>query len=264
MNRNFARWICFCFAISALLMASGCSKKEDVTNLSQLKDKVFAVPTGTTADKLVLSRFPQAKFQYFNSVLDAALAVKQGKADAAAYDEPILKNIAAKNGGMLVLPEKITIDNYAFAVSKDNRDLKAAIDSVIGELKSNGTYGAMQKRWFPDKGMPGAMPQLPEGSGGVLRLGTAAVTEPFSFVDGTQKVVGFDIELARYVAQKRGMKLEIVNMEFGAMIPALISGKVDMIAACITVTEERAQKVLFSEPYYTGGISALVREPQRN
>ena len=263
MKHNFARWSCFCLVTLALLMASGCAKKEDITNLSQLKDKVFAVPTGTAADKLVLSRFPQAKFQYFNSVLDAALAVKQGKADAAAYDEPILKNIAAKNDGMLVLPEKITVDNYAFAVSKDNRELKATIDSVIGEMKNNGTYSAMQKRWFPDKGAPGAMPQMPENSGGVLRLGTAAVTEPFSFVDGTQKVVGFDIELARYVAQKRGMKLEIVNMEFGAMIPALISGKVDMIGACITVTEERAQKVLFSVPYYTGGISALVREPQR-
>lgn len=262
MKRNFARCACLCFVISTLLMASGCGKKEDITSLAQLKDKVFAVPTGTAADKLVLSKFPQAKFQYFNSVLDAALAVKLGKADAAAYDEPILKNIAAKNGGLVLLPEKITVDNYAFAVSKDNRELKSTIDTVIGELKQNGTYSNMQKRWFPEKGAPEVMPQLPEGSGGVLKLGTAAVTEPFSFVDGSQKVVGFDIELAKYIAQKRGMKLEIVNMEFGSMIPALVSGKVDMIAACITVTEERSQKVLFSDSYYTGGISALIRAPQ--
>lgn len=59
-----------------------------------------------------------------------------------------------------------------------------------------------------------------------------------------------------------GMKLEIVNMDFGAMIPALLSGKVEMIAACITVTEERAKKVLFSDSYSTGGISALVRGPK--
>ncbi|MDD8047297.1 MAG: transporter substrate-binding domain-containing protein [Verrucomicrobiota bacterium] len=49
-------------------------------------------------------------------------------------------------------------------------------------------------------------------------------------------------------------------MEFGGMIPALISGKVDIIGACITITPERAERVLFSEPYYTGGIAALVRE----
>ncbi|MBS1170169.1 MAG: ABC-type amino acid transport/signal transduction system periplasmic component/domain-like protein [Burkholderiaceae bacterium] len=263
MNRTMSKWICLCITLAGLLFAAGCSKKENITSLQQLQDKTFAVPTGTVADKLVQSRFPQAKFQYFNSVLDAALAVKQGKADAAAYDEPILKNIAAKNGGLTLLPEKITTDNYAFAVAKENRELKATIDAVISEMKQDGSYSAMQKRWFPDKGAPAAMPELPAGSGGVIRLGTAAVTEPFSFVDGSQKVVGFDIELAQRVAQKRGMKLEIVNMEFGAMIPALIAGKVDMIAACITVTEERAQKVLFSEPYYTGGISALVREAAR-
>ena len=49
-------------------------------------------------------------------------------------------------------------------------------------------------------------------------------------------------------------------MDFGAMIPALVSGKVDMIAACITITEERAKSVLFSAPYYTCGIAAMVRE----
>ena len=94
----------------------------------------------------------------------------------------------------------------------------------------------------------------------VLRFGTASVTEPFSFVDGSQQVVGVDIEIARRVALKLGRKIEIVNMDFGAMIPALVSSKVDMIGACITITQERATKVLFSAPYYKGGISALVAE----
>lgn len=263
MGNNILRSTGCLLVVVTLLFASGCGRKEQITQLSQLSAKTFAVPTGTAADKLVTSKFPQAKFKYFNSVLDAAIAVKQGKADAAAYDEPILKNIAAKNGGLVVLPEKITTDNYAFAVSKDNGKLKAEIDAAIAELKANGTYADMQRRWFPTNGAPAAMPTFPaEGTAGVLRLGTAAVTEPFSFIDGTHQVVGFDIELARRIAQKQNMKLEIVNMEFGSMIPALMSGKVDMIAACLTVTEERAQKVLFSQPYYVGGISALVREPQ--
>ncbi len=142
-------------------MVSGCSTKEDVTSLSQLAGKTFAVPTGTVADKLVLSKFPQAKFQYFNSVFDAALAVKAGKADAAAYDEPILKNIAAKNEGLTVLPDMITVDNYGFAVQQDRRELKTAIDNVIADLKKNGTYRAMQERWLPKTGNPAAMPEIP-------------------------------------------------------------------------------------------------------
>ena len=244
-----------------LLLLAGCGKREKINNISQLDDKEFAVPTGTVADKLVLSKLSNAKFKYFNSVLDACLAVKAGKADAAAYDEPILKNIAGKNPGLKVLSEMITRDNYGFAVQLQNRDLKNAIDNVVTELKTSGEYELMLSRWLPQEGSPRPMPDIAlTGSKGVLRFGTSAITEPFSFIDGTHKIVGMDIELASLVAKKLDMKLEIVNMDFGAMIPALISGKVDMIGACITITDERAKSVLFSIPYYAGGIAALVKE----
>ena len=261
MTITMFKTVCVGLVSLALLMAPGCSKREKIAKLQQLEGKDFAVPTGTVADKLVLSKFPQARFKYFNSTLDAALAVKAGKADAVAYDEPILKNIAAKTGGLIVLPEMITTDHYGFAVQQDKQALKKTMDLVISELRKNGVYEAMLQRWLPQSGSPAAMPKIQSNDKqGVLKLGTAAVTEPFAFVDGSRNIVGFDIELARYIAQKLDMKLEVVNMDFGALIPALISGKVDMIAACITITDERKKKVLFSEPYYTGGIAALVRE----
>jgi polar amino acid transport system substrate-binding protein len=246
---------------AAAVADSGCSKREKITTLSQMAGKEFAVPTGTVADQLVSSKVPNARFKYFNSVLDASLAVRAGKADVAAYDEPILKNIAAKNGGLTVLPEMITVDNYGMAVRLDRQDLKSAIDQVVNDLKSDGTYADMLRRWLPKTGAPAAMPEIAStGAKGVLTLGTAAITEPFSFVDGSRNIVGFDIELARRVAARLEMTLQVVNVEFGAMIPSLISGKVDVIAACITITDERAKKVLFSAPYYVGGIAALVRE----
>lgn len=261
MQNVLSKIIIVFFVTSIFMLFTSCSKREKITNLAQLSGKEFAVPTGTVADKLVLSKIPDAKFKYFNSVLDACMAVKAGKADAAAYDEPILKNIAGKNPGLKVLPEKITTDNYGFAVQLGNDKLKNAIDSVVNELKTNGEYDAMLARWLPEKGAPKPMTEISsEGTNGVLKFGTSAVTEPFSFIDGSQKIVGLDIEIASLVAKKLNMKLEIMNMDFGAMIPALISNKVDMIGACITITEERAKSVLFSAPYYTGGIAALIKE----
>lgn len=244
-----------------LLLVNGCSSRQKIDNIEQLAGKEFAVPTGTVADQLVQSKFADAQFKYFNTVLDACMAVKSGKADAAAYDEPILKNIAAKNPGLKVLPDMITVDNYGFAVRLEEPNIKTAIDEVIAELKSSGKYDEMMNRWLPKSGSPAPLPSIKlDGTNGVIKFGTSAVTEPFSFIDGTQKVTGFDIEIAYYIAQKLGMQLEVVNMDFGAMIPALISKKVDMIGACITITEERAKSVLFSEPYYKGGIAALVKE----
>lgn len=261
MLNNSTGLLKICLLLFIAVSFTGCSKREKITQLSQLSAKEFAVPTGTVADKLVLSKIPDAKFKYFQSVIDACMAVKAGKADAAAYDEPILRNIAAKNPGLTVLSEMITVDNYGFAVQPGNNELKNTVDSVIAKLKSNGDYNSMMNRWLPKQGSPEPMPVIAsDGRNGVFRFGTSAITEPFSFMDGSQKIVGMDIEIASLVAQKLGRKLEIVNMDFGAMIPALIAKKVDMIGACITITDERAKSVLFSTPYYTGGIAALVKE----
>jgi len=93
------------------LLGSCSNDKLEYTKLSMLEGgKTFAVPTGTAADKFVLQRFPDAQLKYFNSVLDCALAVKDGKADAAIYDKPVLQNIAAKNDGLIVLSELLVDD----------------------------------------------------------------------------------------------------------------------------------------------------------
>ena len=247
-----------------LLFTFSCKKDEKaIRSLQELEGgKIIAVPTGTVADQLVLQRFPDAKIVYFNTVLDCALAVRDGKADAAAYDKPILQNIASKNEGLTVLPELLVDDHYGFAVQLNNQTLKDAIDQTLAELKADGRNEAMMQRWFPEKGAPGSMPDFDFGTAAeVLRFGTAAVTEPMSYVDENHSVSGFDIELASYVAQKMNRRLEVTDMEFGALLPALISGKVDMVGAGMSITEERAKRVLFSESYYTGGIAALVKSP---
>ena len=249
-----------------LISLTSCGKKDiQITDLSMLKGgKTFAVPTGTAADNLVLRKIPDAKIKYYNSAFDCAMAVKEGKADAAAYDRPILQNIAAKNDGLIVLPELIVDDRYGFAVQLQNEKLKTVIDQVLAELKSNGTYDDMMKRWFPEKGVPAPMPDIEiVGENGILKFGTAAVTEPMSFMDANKNIVGFDIEFATYIARKLGKKLEIVDMEFGAMLPALVAGKVDMIGAGLSITEERAKSVLFSESYYPSGIAAIVKDYSR-
>ncbi|HOD53254.1 MAG TPA: transporter substrate-binding domain-containing protein [Candidatus Cloacimonadota bacterium] len=259
-------FICLTVILSLTIALTflGCGKNEQILNLSQLAEKDIAVPTGTMADKLVLSKFANAKIKYFNNITDACLAVKTGKVTAAAYDEPILKNIASKMDGLKVLDDMITYDDYAFAVNKDNIELKQTIDSVINELKESGKYEEMKNRWFPKNANTYELPQpVSNQYTETLYLGTSAVTEPFSFLYQNNTLTGFDIELAQLVADKLQKNLEIVNMDFGALIPSLMSKKVDMIGACITVSEERAQKVLFSTPYYRGGIAAIVKDSSK-
>jgi polar amino acid transport system substrate-binding protein len=240
-------------------IALGCGK-DSPTGLAALATQEFGVPTGTVADELVRTKFPNARFRYYPTIGDAALAVKRGEVAAAAYDEPILRNIAAKDGSLRVLPERITTDEYGFAVRQGDAALREAFDAVVRDAKASGDYQRMLDRWLPASGAPGEMPVIPAGTGAPLRFGTAPVTEPFSFRNAANAVVGLDVELAARVAARLGRRLEIVVMPFGELIPAVAAGQVDMIGACITITDARKQVVLFSASYYTGGISALVRK----
>ncbi len=248
--------------VACLLAFTGCSGlNPTIKSLDELKTSTIAVPTGTIADQLVLSQLPDVKFIYFDTVAECCTAVQNGDADAAAYDEPVLRNLSAKMSGLTLLSEMITNDDYGIAVSKDRADLKADIDDAIAELKTDGTYDEMLSRWLPEAGDPGPMPSIDlNGTNGTLKLATSAVVEPFTYVADDDTIIGFDIELASRICLKLGMKLEIVNMDFAEMLPAVAAGQVDIAGACITISEERSETVLFSEPYYQGGIAAVVRK----
>jgi ABC-type amino acid transport substrate-binding protein len=96
---------------------------------------------------------------------------------------------------------------------------------------------------------------------GYIIMGTEATYPPFEYVDEQSKqIVGFDVEIARLIAKKLGVNLVIKDIAFDGLIPALITGKIDMIIAAMTITEERAKMVAFSDPYFTAGQVIVVRK----
>ncbi len=92
-----------------------------------------------------------------------------------------------------------------------------------------------------------------------LTMCTNASFPPYEFVDG-DAIVGIDAEIAAAVAEMLGYDLEIMDIEFSACIPALVSGKADFSMAGMTVTDERKQSVDFSDSYATGVQVVIVKE----
>ena len=93
----------------------------------------------------------------------------------------------------------------------------------------------------------------------VLKMGTNAYFQPYEFYkDG--KIVGIDAEIAAAIAEKLGMTLEIVDMEFDSIITAVNEGSVDFGMAGMTVTEDRLKEVDFSTSYANGVQSIIVKE----
>jgi polar amino acid transport system substrate-binding protein len=92
-----------------------------------------------------------------------------------------------------------------------------------------------------------------------LVMGTESTFPPYEFRNEKNEVVGFDVDLANAIAKKLNRELKIEDMAFDALIPALLSNKIDMVVAGMTITEERKKKVAFSDPYYETGLVFVVR-----
>ncbi|PCI29293.1 MAG: amino acid ABC transporter substrate-binding protein [SAR324 cluster bacterium] len=91
---------------------------------------------------------------------------------------------------------------------------------------------------------------------GVLRVAAQTQGPPFSFVNGKGERTGSAVELARLMAKEMGVKIKFLNYDWDGLIPALLSGKADILAADMTPTLARAMKIAFTTPFmYTGNVA---------
>lgn len=97
-----------------------------------------------------------------------------------------------------------------------------------------------------------------DGAKEPLIVGTEAGFAPFEYVGENGEVVGVDIEIAQAIADKLGRELQIKNMSFDGALLEVQSGKIDLVAAGVNITEERKKKMDFSEPYYKSSQVAVV------
>jgi len=94
---------------------------------------------------------------------------------------------------------------------------------------------------------------------GEVRIANSGVYPPFEFKEGAT-LVGFDIDLSNLVARELGAKPNISVVDFKGLIPALKSGKVDLLISAVTHTLARAEQVAFSDSYYDTAVAIAVRE----
>ena len=97
-----------------------------------------------------------------------------------------------------------------------------------------------------------------------IKFGTNAEFEPFEYIDNANGVIenyaGIDMEIIAQVGKDMGKEVKVENMEFGALLAALESGKVDAVISGMTITEDRKKTVDFSEPYYVARQYMIVKE----
>ncbi|MEE7624831.1 ABC transporter permease subunit [Methylobacter sp. Wu8] len=248
--------------LAALAMLAGCKESETViASLDDAKNARIGVMTGSTGESITASRLPEAQVKSFDDIMDAVAAMKSGQLDAIVTAFPAALQVSKKNTELGLLSEPLDQEDTAIALRKGNDALLASLNRIISELKSDGTLESMKKRWFkPDLSPYEEMNITLPAEGAPLKIGVSATREPFSFVDKEGRVTGHDGELARIIGAKLQRPVEFFNMKFMALIPALQSGKVDLIVTRMTATDERRKVVDFTEPYYANAQVMLVKK----
>ncbi len=261
MNRNknrLVRGLCLLIALILCLSTPLCAWAEETTASADdaavwemLSGKTAGVMTGTPQDKIILSKVPNAKIQYFNSITDVALALETKKVDFAGLPTVSYYTLVQQyeNFGYLDAAFAVYDVGTVFSKSGKNESVRLQLNEYIQKLKDNGQLEKLQDYWlFPHDWETLDIPE--SGKNGTLTMATASTLKPFSFRLNDQHV-GYEVAIIAGFCKEYGYGLKIEDVDFAGILSGISSGQYDLAASQISWTEERGESVDFSDFYYT-------------
>ena len=220
---------------------------------------------------------------YAYTVKTAPVGTKLDKHDgfnddaSTCYYQIIAKN--AMDGGTMYITATAADVGIAIGLKKGNA-LRDQINTVLAEITEEQRSQLMEQIVTLASG--GTVTEFavhcdaPATTTGTLKIGMECAYEPYNWTDtdgssfgavpisseGQQGLYanGYDVQIAQYVANRLGLKLEIYAMEWDSLIPAVNSGAIDAIVAGMSPTAERAQEVDFTDTYYESNLVVIIRK----
>jgi ABC-type amino acid transport substrate-binding protein len=262
----------------------------DVRNakaIADLKGAKIAAQAGTFhAD--ALSQIPDVQSSTYPEFADLLTALKSGAIDGYIAEEPTALSVCGSNEELTYLPFKnndtgftATAADVGIAIGlKKGNALRDQINTVLAEITEEQKSQLMEQIVTLASG--GTVTEFavhcdaPATTTGTLKIGMECAYEPYNWTDtdgssfgavpisseGQQGLYanGYDVQIAQYVANRLGLKLEIYAMEWDSLIPAVNSGAIDAIVAGMSPTAERAQEIDFTDTYYESNLVVIIRK----
>lgn len=135
--------------------------------------------------------------------------------------------------------------------------------AACGSSSSNSGTSSPQPSNSPSPSASSAQPEAPKTildeikERGYISFAMGGKYPPFNFMNTSNELEGFDVDIAKEIAKRLGVEARFVTSEWEGLIPGLLSNKFDVILASMAITEERLQKVNFVH-YYTSGAAIIV------
>ncbi|MBQ0102244.1 MAG: transporter substrate-binding domain-containing protein, partial [Firmicutes bacterium] len=265
-----ARFSALLFAVVLTLSVfTGCEKKSGtqtdntIRSLDELKGEKVAVLSGSVFDKIIEREAEGCLVQYVNSNTDLGVMLDTDKVKAYITDEPTTRLIFNTYPDQIIM-KKISDDNYGFFFKKNDEKgslLCSQMNEFLSAIRKNGTMKQIDDIWFGSD----TEKQTVDMSGltaenGTLKMAlTTTIGMPFAYMKDN-RLVGYDVDIAVRFCREYGYGIEFVDGAFSTMLLEVSGGKCDFGASCVTITDERKESVLFSEPDYYGSTVVVVKD----
>ena len=279
-------------AALCLCLLAGCGSAEttdstgtsitEATTIADLKGMKIAAQAGTFhAD--ALNQIENVQGSTYPEFADLLTALKSGAIDGYIAEEPTAFSVCQSDDSLTFLPFKnnetgftATASDVGIAIGlKKGSELREQINAVLAEITPEQRSALMEQIVTLSSGGE-VTAEEPENPAGTLRVGMECAYEPYNWTDisgasfgavpisGEGKdglyANGYDVQIAKYVAARLGMNLEIYSIEWDSLLPALESGAIDAIAAGMSPTAERAAQIDFTDTYYESNLVVIIRK----
>ena len=230
--------------------------------LADFENATIGVMTGSVYDDFAKERFPNAKREYYNMISDMIVAVEQEKIDGYLSESTYVTAAIWEGAKIQSIDEAIdhTQAAYIFQKSEQSALLREQLNSFIRAAKENGTLDELEEKWFGKTEPTGKLDfNSLTGENGTIRIAVAPDLKPISYIkDG--ELTGYEMEILLLFAKEYGYKLDMSYMTFDAILPGVTTGKYDIGTGAVTITEERAQSLDFSESHLTVDVVMVVKD----
>lgn len=230
--------------------------------LADFENATIGVMTGTVYDDFAKERFPNAKREYYNMISDMIVAVEQEKIDGYLSESTYVTAAIWEGAKIQSIDEAIdhTQAAYIFQKSEQSAQLREQLNSFVRKARENGTLDELAEKWFGKIEPAGKLDfDALTGENGTIRIAVAPDLKPISYIkDG--ELTGYEMEILLLFAKEYGYKLDMSYMTFDAILPGVTTGKYDIGTGAVTITEERAQSVDFSESHLTVDVVMVVKD----
>lgn len=242
------KFITFFLLFLCLLIFTGCSKSS-IKTLNDLNGQKIGVYENSAVNEEINEYVKNPKIKEYKNNSDLENALIIGDIDAYYIDEPVAKYQCKLNNNLSYISNNVIFD-YGYALPKNEKGLKLQkeLNEFLYNFKVSKKYVELESKWFNEVNMTyDCNYKKLANLNGELNVIISKDDVPFTYEENGE-LIGLDIEILTAFAKAKGYGLNFIDKDFSEWFNVLEAGECDIVAGCLTITDERKELAYFTDP----------------